>query len=90
MNTGNVGELRNRLAGEILLPGDGAYESARRIWNATIDKRPGMIVRCRNTSDVVHALNFARRNGLLLAVRGGGHNIAGNAMPIRRHTLRLN
>jgi len=80
MNTGNVGELRNRLAGEILLPGDGAYESARRIWNATIDKRPGMIVRCRNTSDVVHALNFARRNGLLLAVRGGGHNIAGNAM----------
>ena len=80
MNTGNVGELRNRLAGEILLPGDSAYESARRIWNATIDKRPGMIVRCRNTSDVVHALNFARSNGLLLAVRGGGHNIAGNAM----------
>jgi FAD/FMN-containing dehydrogenase len=75
-----IQELKNRLTGEILLPGDDAYESARKIWNATIDKRPGIIVRCFTTSDVVHAVNFARHNGLLLAVRGGGHNIAGNAM----------
>jgi len=72
--------LLDDLTGEILLPSDDAYETARKVWNATIDKRPGMIVRCSTTSDVVNAVNFARRNGLLLAVRGGGHNIAGNAV----------
>jgi len=75
-----IAVLGNSLRGEILLPSDDAYESARKIWNATIDKHPGVIVRCSNTSDVVHAVNFARNNRLLLAVRGGGHNIAGNAL----------
>ncbi len=75
-----INELKDSLRGEILLPGDGAYESARKIWNAMIDKRPALIDRCATTSDVVHAVNFARDNGLLLAVRGGGHNIAGNAV----------
>jgi FAD/FMN-containing dehydrogenase len=73
-------ELKGSFKGEILLPGDGAYESARKIWNAMIDKRPALIVRCATTSDVARAVNFARDTGLLLAVRGGGHNIAGNAM----------
>ncbi len=73
-------ELKDRLRGEILLPGDGTYESARKIWNAMIDKRPALIVRCATTSDVVRAVNFARDSRLVLAVRGGGHNIAGNAM----------
>jgi FAD/FMN-containing dehydrogenase len=75
-----IEELRNSVRGEILLPGDGAYESARKIWNAMIDKRPALIARCAAMSDIVHAVNFARDNALLLAVRGGGHNIAGNAV----------
>ncbi|WP_432720720.1 FAD-binding oxidoreductase [Jeongeupia wiesaeckerbachi] len=72
--------LKSGFGGEILLPGGDAYENARKIWNAMIDKRPAIIARCTTTSDVVLAVNFARDNGLLLAVRGGGHNIAGNAM----------
>ncbi len=75
-----IEELKGGFNGEILLPSDGAYENARKIWNAMIDKRPAVIARCATTSDVVRGVNFARDNGLLLAVRGGGHNIAGNAM----------
>ena len=75
-----IKELKGSFRGEILLPSDDAYESARKIWNATIDKHPALIVRCAAASDVVRAVNFARDNGLVLAVRGGGHNIAGNAM----------
>ncbi|HLN81937.1 MAG TPA: FAD-dependent oxidoreductase, partial [Thermoanaerobaculia bacterium] len=77
---GKIDELKVGFKGEVLLPGDGAYESARKIWNAMIDKHPAVIARCATVSDVVRAVNFARDNGLLLAVRGGGHNIAGNAM----------
>ena len=72
--------LKGNFSGEVLLPSDDAYEHARKIWNAMIDKHPALIVRCATTSDVVRAVNIARDNGLLLAVRGGGHNIAGNAM----------
>lgn len=75
-----IEELKGGFKGELLLPSDGAYESARTIWNAMIDKRPAVIARCATTSDVVRGVNFARDNGLLLAVRGGGHNIAGHAM----------
>ncbi len=75
-----IEELKDSIRGEILLPKDEAYESARKIWNAMIDKRPAVIARCATTSDVVRGVNFARDNGLLLAVRGGGHNIAGNAV----------
>ena len=75
-----VEELKGGFQGEILLPSDGAYDSARKIWNAMIDKRPAVIARCATTSDVVRAVNFARDNKLVLAVRGGGHNIAGSAL----------
>jgi FAD/FMN-containing dehydrogenase len=75
-----VEKLRSGFEGEILLPSDSAYESARQIWNAMIDKRPAIIARCATSSDVVRGINFARDNGLVLAVRGGGHNIAGNAL----------
>ena len=75
-----IEELKGGFKGEILLPNDGAYEGARKIWNAMIDKRPALIARCATTSDVVRGVNFARDNGLLLAVRGGGHNIAGNGI----------
>jgi FAD/FMN-containing dehydrogenase len=75
-----IEELKGGFQGEILRPSDGAYDSARKIWNAMIDKRPAVIARCATTSDVVRGVNFARDSGLVLAVRGGGHNIAGNAM----------
>ncbi len=75
-----IRELRAGCKGEVLLPGDGPFEAARRIWNAMIDKRPALIVRCAEVSDVVRAVNFARDNRLPLAVRGGGHHIAGNAL----------
>jgi FAD/FMN-containing dehydrogenase len=80
LQAGKIEELKGGFKGEILLPSDGAYDSARQIWNAMIDKRPAVIARCATTSDVVRGVNFARDNRLLLAVRGGGHNIAGNAM----------
>ncbi len=71
--------LKGSFSGEVLLPSDAGYEDARKIWNAMIDKRPALIVRCASTPDVVRAVNFARDNSLVLAVRGGGHNIAGSA-----------
>ena len=80
LQAAKIEELKGAFEGEILGPSDGAYDSARQIWNAMIDKRPAVIARCATTSDVVRAVNFARDNRLLLAVRGGGHNIAGNAM----------
>ena len=75
-----IEELKVGFTGEILLPSDDAYDNARTIWNAMIDKRPAVIARCATTADVVRGVNFARDTGLLLAVRGGGHHIAGNAL----------
>lgn len=68
------------LHGELVREGAEEYEEARRIWNAMIDRRPSLIVRCRDTQDVVRAVNFARDHRILLAVRGGGHSAAGNAI----------
>ncbi|HEU5388930.1 MAG TPA: FAD-binding protein [Streptosporangiaceae bacterium] len=59
------------------LPADQRYETARRVWNASIDRHPALIARCAGTGDVVSALRAARRHGLDVAVRGGGHSIAG-------------
>jgi len=72
--------LQGSLRGTVLLPQDADYEGARKIWNAMIDKRPAMIVRCAGAADVRTAVDFARERGLPLAVRGGGHNIAGSAL----------
>lgn len=63
--------------GRILSADDAEYDETRRIWNAMIDRRPGLIVRCSGTADVVQAVRFARQHRLLSSVRGGGHNIAG-------------
>ncbi len=80
VDAGRLGVLQAALKGEILHQHSAAYDEARTIWNAMIDRKPGLIVRCREQADVVHAVNFARDNRLLVAVRGGGHNIAGNAI----------
>ena len=75
-----LGELKMDLAGELILPPDPGYDEARAVWNAMIDKRPAMIVRCAGTADVVRAVNYARDYHMLVSVRGGGHNVAGSAV----------
>ena len=75
-----VEELASKLRGALLRSGDPAYEEARLVWNDLIDKRPALIARCTGVGDVIDSVNFARENDLLLAVRGGGHNVAGNAV----------
>ena len=72
--------LRSTLRGQALMPGDADYDAARSVWNAMVDKRPALIVRCRTASDVVTSVNFARERGLLVSTRGGGHNVAGLAL----------
>src|SRR6266850_5808087 len=73
-----VQELREAVQGEILTPADGGYLEASRIWNgAHDDRRPALIVRCSGAADVIAAVGFARSNDLPIAVRGGGHSIAG-------------
>ena len=66
--------------GVVLTSGDPGYDDARGIWNGLIDRRPALIVQCTGAADVVDAVNFAREQGLLLSVKGGGHNVAGNAV----------
>src|SRR6201991_2263751 len=75
-----VDGLRAATRGQVFVPEDAGYNEARTIWNAMIDRRPAVIVRCAGVSDVRGAVNFAREQHLPLAVRGGGHNIAGSAL----------
>jgi hypothetical protein len=70
----------NNLSGELIHRGDETYDEHRAVWNGMIDKKPALIARCADVNDVVEAVNFARRYDLLIAVRGGGHNIAGTAI----------
>src|SRR5207302_5481532 len=64
----------------LLGPGDDGYDDARKIWNGMIDRRPALIASCRGVVDVINSVNFARTHELLVAVRGGAHNVAGNAV----------
>jgi len=72
-----IENLASQLRGEIILPSNEGYEQARKVYNGMIDKRPGMIVRCTDVADVVSAVKFGKQHGLLVAVRGGGHNGGG-------------
>jgi FAD/FMN-containing dehydrogenase len=72
--------LRAQFAGSVLSPSDGGYEDARRVHNGLIDRRPALVARCSGTADVQAAVRFGRERGLEIAVRGGGHNVAGNAV----------
>jgi len=76
----NLQEFRAGFGGELLEPADAGYEDARKIWNASASKRPAMIARCTGVADVVTAVNYGRANGLLTAIRGGGHNVGGRAL----------
>jgi FAD/FMN-containing dehydrogenase len=75
-----VDALKASLRGELLRAGDDGYDEARKVWNGMIDKRPGLIARCAGVADVISAVDFARTHQLLVSVRGGGHNIPGNAV----------
>jgi FAD/FMN-containing dehydrogenase len=75
-----VATFKESLRGELMGPDDLAYKDARMIWNRLIDKRPALIARCADANDVVRSVRFVREHELAVAVRGGGHNIAGNCV----------
>jgi hypothetical protein len=72
-----IEKFASQVRGKITLPGDPGYDDTRKVYNAMIDKHPGMFVRCVDVADVIHSVNFGRENGLLVSVRGGGHNAGG-------------
>lgn len=80
INGAAVDAFEASLGGEMLRPGDARYDEARRVWNGMIDKRPALIARCAGVADVMRTVDFARTHELLVSVRGGGHNVAGNAV----------
>src|SRR6266511_4663820 len=80
LDADTVQGFSERVRGPVLRAGDPGYDDARAIWNGLIDRRPALIVRCTGAADVVDAVNFAREQNLLLSVKGGGHNVAGNAV----------
>lgn len=75
-----IDSLKASLRGSLLFPGDDGYDVSRTVWNAMIDRRPALVARCTGVSDIRQAVTFAGTYGLLTAVKGGGHNIAGNAV----------
>lgn len=75
-----VGEFAMHIRGPIVQPGDPSYDEVRSVRNGLIDRKPAIVIQCSGVADVVAAVNFARDNDLLLSVRGGGHNVAGNAV----------
>ncbi len=79
IDPGAIRKFGAGLQGQIIRPGDPGYESARRVFNWAIDRHPGMVVRCAGKADVVRAVEFARKHDLLVAVRGGGHSLAGQS-----------
>ena len=72
--------LKADFQGELIRPGDPVYEEARQIWNGMIDRHPALIARCAGVADVMAAVRYGRERDLLVAIRGGGHNVAGTAV----------
>src|SRR5215212_1486552 len=77
MATATTAQLRDQVQGETITPDDPGYDEARRVYNAMIDRRPRVVVRCEGTADVVAAVNFARESEVGVAVRGGSHSVPG-------------
>ena len=77
----SVQELGDSLRGALIAPGDPTYDDARRPWNAMVDKRPALIAQGADAGDVASAIAFARRHGLEIGVKGGGHSVVGHAVP---------
>ncbi|HEU4539723.1 MAG TPA: FAD-binding oxidoreductase [Jiangellaceae bacterium] len=81
MDHANLMTLQDRIGGEVLLPGGAGYDRARAVWNAMVDRRPRLIVRCAGRDDVVAAIRYGRENDLEIGVRCGGHSVIGHAVP---------
>jgi FAD/FMN-containing dehydrogenase len=75
-----LSDLRARVRGEVVTPADASYDEVRQVWNGMIDRKPGVVVRCTSAEDVMEAVRYARGYGLLVSVRGAGHNIAGKCV----------
>jgi FAD/FMN-containing dehydrogenase len=75
-----VATFKGKVRGPVLRPGEASYEETRKVWNGLIDKRPALIARCTGVADVLQCVQWARTHGLLVSVRGGGHNVPGNAV----------
>ncbi len=75
-----VKEFQESLRGQLLQQDDKGYDAARQLWNKMIDRKPALIVRCVGVADVIAAVNFAQRQKILVAVKGGGHSVAGYAV----------
>src|SRR4030095_13452188 len=80
MTAQELESLHSQIAGDVLAPSETAYDVARRVHNGMIDRRPAVVVRAYGTADVQAAVRFSRERGLEISVRGGGHNVAGNAV----------
>lgn len=80
INQSAIDDFRKSFTGKIIVPGDPTYDKARSIFNAMINKRPGVIAQCANVEDVIRAVQFGRSLGLEIAVRGGGHSVAGKGL----------
>jgi len=80
VDDGALAELSTTFSGDLIRPGDASFDEARRVHNGLVDKRPGLIARCRGTADVVDAIRFATQRGIPISVRGGGHNVAGRSV----------
>src|SRR2546428_14181895 len=73
----SIGKLREKFRGQLILPADREYDARRVVWNAIADRYPALIARCTRVEDVMAAVRFAREHDLIIAVRGGGHSVAG-------------
>ena len=77
MNSGTIAKLQEGFRGEVITTDSPAYDAARKVYNAMIDKHPAAIARCADIADIMAAVRFGRENNLLTAIRGGGHNAGG-------------
>lgn len=84
-----VARLRGEIRGQVIVPGNGAYDTTRKIWNGLIDKKPGVLVQCIEPADAVAAVRFAERHGLPVLVKGGGHHVAGACLADNGFTIDL-
>ena len=75
-----IDDLRASMRGELLVPGQDGYDSARRVWNGAFDRKPALIARCAGAADVIQSVKFGRANNLVVAVRGGGHSLSGQSV----------
>ena len=80
LNETAIAALKSEFRGELIEPNDTRYDAIRKVYNATIDRRPRLIARCTDVADVIAAVKFSREHKLALSIRGGGHNAAGSGI----------